>query len=899
MIGKLPTAGQSAGSLMESLTMNDLAKPARNVRPKSRPVYAYATLAGLLVVAAGYQMLVARDIFRSILHPDAVYEEPFGVSSGRIDDAGAGASEGLRKGDLLLAVDGIPYTGAHILDRDLARPHPDGSLTITVRSPGATGSGAERTLRIPLTTFRAGGDNAHSVVAFRLVLYVLMPWFCLILGFWVAAVRPCDRLAWLLLGLMIGFTQILGFGTGAWGPGIRDVARFYHLVAGNFWAIAMLLFGLYFPEPFPNRGRRWNSVKWALIALMALCALPEVIVKTIDVENYAAVEWLSRREGPFDIASSILSFVAVSIFFVSIFVKGSLSVSRDAKRRLRLLYAGSTISLVPVLVVLVVSLLKGDGGEIGRAVPEWLLFTVLLLLFVFPLTLAYTIVVQRAMDVSVVIRQGLQYALARSGVRFLQFILMVGVVLTATFLASDPRIRLPQKLEAVALGMAAVLWMKRGADWLRGWTDRRFFRDAYNAEQILSELGDKVRTIVEVQPLLATVSHRIAESLHVPRVAALIDGSGPYRPAYALGYPETPAVVFPENAATVRQLTEAGEPTRVYVDDPDSWLYRRQDLTEGERRQLEQLGAELLLPLPAKDHLLGFISLGPKRSEAPYTTSDLRLLKSVAVQTGFALENTRLTAAVAREAAQREKLNREVEIAREVQQRLFPQKLPPIPGLDYSGACRPALGVGGDYYDFLALPGGRLGVAVGDVSGKGIAAALMMATLQASLRGEAMRGSENLGRMIAGVNRLVFDASTANRYATFFYAEFDPERRELTYVNAGHNPPMLFRAGGNGAGVQRLDVGGTVIGLLESFPFRQATVTLDRGDMLVAYTDGVSEAMNPADEEWGEARMMEVLEHCRGLAAARTIEYVMAGADAFASGAPQHDDMTLVVMNVI
>jgi len=877
--------------------MGDLTTPRRSIRPASRPTHAYAVLAGLLIVAGGYQALVARDVFRSILHPDAVYENPFSVSQGAITDAGAGTGAGLRKGDLVLAVDGVPYTGAHVLDQEVTKPHPDGSLTITERSPGTT---EIRTLRIPLTTFKAGGDNAPAVIAFRLVVYVVMPWFCLILGFWAAAVRPRDRLAWLLLGLMISFSQILGFGTGAWGPGIRDVARFYHLVAGDFWPIAMLLFGLYFPEPFPTERRLLgNRVKWVLIALLVLSALPEIIVKTIDMENFGAVEGLSRRAGPFDLAGAILSFVAVSIFFISIFMKGSMSVSPDAKRRLRLLYAGSTISLLPVLLAVMVSLAKGYGGDIAKAVPEWLIFTVLLLLFLFPLTLAYTIVVQRAMDVSVVVRQGLQYALARSGVRVLGFAIAGLISYVAYASIRHFRGQTTLTLAIITAGVVVLFATRRFADWLRSWTDRRFFRDAYNAEQILSELSGKVRTIVEAQPLLATVSHQIAESLHVARVAALIDGSGPYRPAYALGYPEIPAVVFPENAATVRQLVEAGEPTRVYVDDPDSWLYRRQDLSDEERRQIEQLGAELLLPLPAKDHLLGFISLGPKRSEAPYTTSDLRLLKSVAVQTGFALENARLTAAVARETAQREKLNREVEIAREVQQRLFPQKLPAIPGLDYSGACRPALGVGGDYYDFLALPDGRLGVAVGDVSGKGIAAALMMATLQASLRGEALRGSENLGRMIAGVNRLVFDASTANRYATFFYAEYEPQRRTLTYVNAGHNPPMLFRTCGKGAGVERLEVGGTVIGLLESFPFQQASVTIEPGDLLVAYTDGVSEAMNPDDEEWGEARMMETLERCRGLGAARIIEYVMAGADTFASGAPQHDDMTLVVLNVL
>lgn len=166
-----------------------------------------------------------------------------------------------------------------------------------------------------------------------------------------------------------------------------------------------------------------------------------------------------------------------------------------------------------------------------------------------------------------------------------------------------------------------------------------------------------------------------------------------------------------------------------------------------------------------KDKLLGFISLSQKRSEEPYSGTDLRLLKSVAAQAGLALENSRLTSAIAEEVAHRERLNREVEIAREVQERLFPQKLPPVAGLDYCGKCRPALGVGGDYYDFLALPGGRLGIALGDVSGKGIAAALMMASLEASLRAEAMRGTDDLAALVQNVNRLVYDATAENRYS--------------------------------------------------------------------------------------------------------------------------------------
>src|SRR5262249_4078870 len=154
-------------------------------------------------------------------------------------------------------------------------------------------------------------------------------------------------------------------------------------------------------------------------------------------------------------------------------------------------------------------------------------------------------------------------------------------------------------------------------------------------------------------------------------------------------------------------------------------------VSEDERAKLAALRSELLLPLSVKDKLLGFISLSQKRSEEPYSGTDLRLLKSVAAQAGLARENAGLTSAHDQEVAQRERLNRELEIARGVQERLFPQILPPVAGLDYSGKCRPALTVGGDYYDFLALPGGRLGIALGDVSGKGIPAALMMAGLAA------------------------------------------------------------------------------------------------------------------------------------------------------------------------
>jgi sigma-B regulation protein RsbU (phosphoserine phosphatase) len=305
--------------------------------------------------------------------------------------------------------------------------------------------------------------------------------------------------------------------------------------------------------------------------------------------------------------------------------------------------------------------------------------------------------------------------------------------------------------------------------------------------------------------------------------------------------------------------------------------------------------AELVLPLNGKTDLLGIITLGPKKSEEPYSISDAKLLGSVASQTGLALENSRLMAAIVTEIAKREWIGREIDIARGVQQRLFPQKLPQIPGVDCAGVCRPAQRVGGDYYDFLQLSDGRLGIALGDVAGKGIPAALLMASLQASLRGQRLSGPADLSQLMTNLNFLIHEASPDNRYATFFYGELDPVSRRLIYVNAGHNAPMLFRAAG---GLERLRATGPVVGLVEAGRFAQESVDLSPGDLLLVYSDGISEAMNVNDEEWGEAQLAAAAKAAGRCSPQELIDALFVAADAFAAGATQHDDMTVVVVRM-
>jgi len=231
-------------------------------------------------------------------------------------------------------------------------------------------------------------------------------------------------------------------------------------------------------------------------------------------------------------------------------------------------------------------------------------------------------------------------------------------------------------------------------------------------------------------------------------------------------------------------------------------------------------------------------------------------VKTESAETALAQEVARLTTAIGKETAQRERLNRELEIAREVQEHLFPQRLPPALGLEYCGQCWPAREVGGDYYDFLELPDDKLGIAIGDVSGKGVGAALMMACLEASLRALAsvVRDPADL---MGQVNGLVCEASAANRYATLFYAEYDPVKRCLTYVNAGHNPPVVLRNCGGVCDVRRLETGGPVIGLLPQ-QYQRGVFFHESEDLIVLFTDGVSESMSIRHEEWGEERLIEL-----------------------------------------
>ncbi len=332
--------------------------------------------------------------------------------------------------------------------------------------------------------------------------------------------------------------------------------------------------------------------------------------------------------------------------------------------------------------------------------------------------------------------------------------------------------------------------------------------------------------------------------------------------------------------------------TQADLDILERWSQESNRHYEDEVRTLRSIGPAVVVPVTVKSGISGilFVRLHNEKSADGQT---MRLLRSVASQLALMVENSHLTDRI----VEQERLRRELELASEVQKRLFPEKAPDVRSARLVGYCLPARGVGGDYYDFLRVGSDHLGIALADVAGKGIAAALLMSVVQASLRSVADDPAIPLSQVTSKINRLLCASTGPNSYATFFYARLNETTRTLTYVNGGHNPPFLLRNHQQGA-IEELTIGGMIVGMFPFSQYEEGTVQLEPGDVLMLFTDGVSEAHNPNQDEFGEERLKDVLRRHGHLSVGDASSAILGELRQWMADAPQHDDLTFVLMKI-
>jgi serine phosphatase RsbU (regulator of sigma subunit) len=314
----------------------------------------------------------------------------------------------------------------------------------------------------------------------------------------------------------------------------------------------------------------------------------------------------------------------------------------------------------------------------------------------------------------------------------------------------------------------------------------------------------------------------------------------------------------------------------------DEALKNRVSISEQNVRTL------MAVPLQTSDQVIGLIYVDFPALAVDLTPRDLDLLTVLANVAAIRIDQDRLALV-----EEKDRIHGiELEQAAEIQRRLLPERAPDVPGIELAGSNAACYTVGGDYYDFFPLPDGRVGVVLADVSGKGLPASLLMASLQATVR-VLLEEPDDLPLLMSRLDRMMAKNCPGNRFVTLFLCVIDPSSGEIGYSNAGHNPPLLIRHDGQ---AEQLRGGGTVLGMFPDLGYEERRARLDPGDLLLLFSDGVTEATSPDGEEFGEERLMGLLAEVRGEPASDVVDRVCRAVDEWTAGAPPTDDITVVAV---
>ncbi len=723
---------------------------------------------------------------------------------------------------------------------------------------------------------QAGSTPAGVFLSFSEVALQLVPLIFLGVGLTVLWLRLTDPFAWLTAGLFACFltAQVFPVRVSELPASLARFVLAYRAIAVP--AIPTLFYAFFarFPTRSPiDRALPW--LNWLNVAGWILFSLPNVRTGIPSLPDF-----LEGGRGEPVLQALRLGYLLAGIpLGIVALTWNALKAPVDARRKARVLLSGTVAGAVPILLTSFVQLVG------GRQPPAWTITVAVLMTSLLPVSFAYAVVRHRVLDIPVLIKRSARYLLVRRG--FGVLLVVMAATLTSLFtLSLSTLLEMSTSTATTAGVMFGVLMSVGSAPLVRRATtriDRAFFRSAYDATSILENLAEQIRSAKSRQALANLLEAQITEALHPVSLGVFLeDADGKLHP-FAERWSFPMRVVDPD-VPWLQELARLARPWDVSSsskEQPPAFLTRSE--------------AELLVPMTGEGgRLTGFVVLGSRVSEEPYSGDDKRLLMSVANQAGGQLENIRFAEAMAEHLDAQRTAARELEIARQVQFRLFPQKQPPLETMEYAGGCVQALQVGGDYYDFVNLGPGRVGFVVADIAGKGMAGALLMANLQANLRSQYMVAADDLSRLLRSVNQLFYDNTADNQYATLFFADYSDDHRRLRYANCGHLPPYLFHADGT---VEPLMPTAMVVGLFEEWTVKICDRELRTGDTLVLYTDGVTEATNEQLDEFGSERLIATVNAHRDLPAAAIVNEIHAAVQDFSHGHPT-DDLTVVVAHV-
>jgi phosphoserine phosphatase RsbU/P len=835
--------------------------------PRFPPYAAHLPRAFLIAIAPFLLLLIivgVLDLYRAD-RPDESYridEQTLTIRS--ITEGGAAARAGLQAGDRIRAINDQPIEGPADVIAATGALRVGDRVRITVNRDARP---VDITIEIePLGTEVRLRRSSLAAIALSFLALGL-----------VVVLRRADTLAIVFYSLTLVLSLVI-----APMPASTAISWnfFVNVLYRASFALLPTLF-LHFFLIFPFRRKIVRRFPRIIAVMYGVSVALFTTATTLDA--------LFHIQGRTDVLAAILIVTTMnSILMVAGLVAGIVSFvtaylsspSGSVRRRLKIVLWGTILGFLPLVVGTVMRAIFPAAELPGSRYYH-------LSLFLVPLSFAYAIIRYGLMDLEIILKRGVIYAVLTGLLAAIYLLLVEGIGRAAMIHTGGGSL----VLKLVSIFVMALIFSPVRAK-LQELVDRTFYRDRLNYREMLREVSEEISGLIELEPLVNKFARRIRDSLRVTRVAIYL------RNKTSRTFPLA-AEAGDDDGTAGRYAWHADDHILVWARDHRRPLpierlqesVRWNRLPRGEKQALRALDAAILIPLRAGDQLLGLVVVGGKVSQELHSNEDLTLLQTVTAHATLAIENALLH----QESIERARLEGELHVARRIQESFLPSAPPIIPGVELSAMNVPCLEVGGDYYDFIVSDSKRsLGLAIGDASGKGIPAAILMASFQAAfhVQAEAMLSP---ARVLERMNQLIIRQTKSERFVTFFYGILDLESRVLTYSNAGHNPPLLLRPTGE---TVALDDAGLLLGVSAETTYRDVRVSLETGDLLLLYTDGVTDELNPEDDIFGMERLDMTL---RGLACQpveRVLNAVYSSVADFMGGNPQ-DDITLLGVKIV
>lgn len=646
-------------------------------------------------------------------------------------------------------------------------------------------------------------------------------------------------------------------------PGRREIT-----LGLNVFGMAFSAFWLHLTLLFPRAPRFLRGRHWPV---WLVCYLP-----------FAGLQLAARTlpGNPMGYAAAVFLTMGLQVLggLVRLWWCVTHASSPLERRQSRIVLMGSGLGqLLLVALIVVLNLLRDWTESWSSGLTMWTINLVFLALLCGPLSTAWAFGRYRLLEVEVRLRRGTRVALYSGA--------LMGALALAAWGAALALVQLlgvEGRDSTVALAILLALAVLPVHFWLMKRLQGRVFPERERMRAMVGDFFERMIAMPDRASLWRQLEERLRRELGTVAVLPVLCGDGDVQ-----CFHEGVDVPFRADGDLVALL--AGLPAPLPLDE--LLAGGRIPLRPEQEDWLRERKVALLLPLRAGRRATGFLALGGRADGEDYGPEELQALGVLAGQVALAAENLRLL----EENLEKRRLDEQLAMARQIQLRFLPADLPPTPGLDVVARSLFCLEVAGDYYDVITLPDGRTVLAVGDVSGKGAGAAMLMANLQASLR-TALRVGGALEETVAGINQLICGNTGDEQFITFFVGVYDPRGGRFEYVNAGHNPPLVVRAGG---GVDELSAGGLLLGVVPEAVYERAETVLAPGDLLLLYTDGVSEALDGREEEFGEGRMLDVLRAHPDRSPAELLELIEREVVRFQGREGFADDFTLLLSRVV